>query len=77
MFLHVLNHSVNISEISCMSELVQFVMSDCLNTHLFSDISQVGIRCCDCCDTGTRETDLGSRRELVNHIRVSFFLTLH
>ena len=60
-----------------MTKLIQFVMSDRLNGHHLPDLFQVIIRCCDCCDTGTRETDLGSGTKFINHIRMSFLFTFH
>ena len=52
-------------------------MPNRLDLHLLADLCQIGIGCRNRRNPGSRETDLGGRRKLIHHIRVSFFLTLH
>ena len=77
MLLHVLYHAVDILEEPGVAQLVYFVVADGLDLHLLADLSQVGVGSADGGDTGAGEADLGSRRELVDHIRVPFLLALH
>ena len=77
MLFHVLYHAVNIFKISCVAELVYFIVTDGLDLHLLADCLKVFSGCSDGGNSGTRETDLGSRRELIYHIRMSFLLTFH
>ena len=51
-------------------------MSDSLDSHIFTEIIQISLGCSYCCDTGTREADLGCRSKLINNIRISCFCTL-
>ena len=41
MLLHMLNHSMNIFIIARMTKLIQFIVSDCLYLHLFSNSNQI------------------------------------
>ena len=75
MFAHVCMNTVQVLEESYVTKLVQFVMSDRLNSHIFAEIIQVCFGCCYCCDTGTRETDLGCGSKFVNNVRVACFCT--
>ena len=56
MFFHMRFQAVNVFEISHMAELIQFVITDCLNGHLFLDIGKVFCGSGHRSDTGTRET---------------------
>ena len=76
MFAHVCMNTVQVLEESYVTKLVQFVMSDRLNSHIFAEIIQVCFGCCYCCDTGTREADLGCGSKFVNNVRISCFRTL-
>ena len=73
---HVDLDSVQILEISHMTQLIQLIMADSLNGHLLLDILQVIIRSRNCRHTGTRKADLGSGAEFINHIRISCLFTL-
>ena len=69
-------NAIQILEESYMTKLIQFIMSDSLDSHIFTEIIQISLGCSYCCDTGTREADLGCRSKLINNIRISCFCTL-
>ena len=56
---------------SYMTELIQLVMADGLDLHIFAEIVQVCFGRSHCRDTGTRETDLGSGSKFIYHIRIA------
>ena len=58
MLLHVLNHSVDVSEEAHMAQLVDLIMADRLNLQLPSDVLQVIQRCRKRRDSASRERDL-------------------
>ena len=58
MFSHVFMKSVDVLEETNVTKLVQLVMSDGLYCHVFAEIIQVSLGCCNCRNTGTREAYL-------------------
>ena len=73
MFFHMCMNTFKILEEFYMTKLIQFIMSDRLYGNVFADIIQVCLRCCQSCDTRTREADLGCRCKFINHVRISGF----
>ena len=73
MFSHMCIHSLHIFKESYMTQLIQFIVTDSLHTHVFFRIFQVCFGCCQCCDTGSRERYFGCRNKFQNHIRISCF----
>ena len=76
MFSHVGVKSVKILEKSYVTELVQFIMTDGLNLHIFAEIIQVCLGSCNGSDSRSWEAYLGSGCKFINKIRVTSFCTL-
>ena len=75
-FSHVLMHTFNILEETHVSQLVDLIMTDSLDSHVLSEVSQVSRRGRNRCDSGAREADLRSGNKLVCQIRIASFFTL-
>ena len=75
MLSHMFRNAVNILKETDMTELIYFIIADCLYHHLLFNILKVIGGSCQCCYTGTRKTDFGSRTEFIYHIRIARALT--
>ena len=57
MLSHMFMQAVQILEEPHVAQLIQFIVTDGLNRHIFPEIVQVRLRSCHRRDTGTREAD--------------------
>ena len=71
MFSHMFMNACKILKESYMTELIQLVMADSLDLHIFAEIVQVCFGRSHCSDTGAREADLGSGSKFIYHIRIA------
>ena len=55
---HMLDHSVNVSEITDMAQLIDLIMTDGLHGQLVTDVFKVVVGSSQCRNTGAGNADL-------------------